>query len=68
LQWGGGLGSDSEESDEGSNNSSDNDSSQITEDIEETLKHEAKSFFDKMIKSEEGREKFIQWLWRLVCY
>jgi Ca2+-binding EF-hand superfamily protein len=57
--------SDSEESDEGSNNSAENDDT-LTEDIEETLKVEAKAFFDKMIKSDEGREKFIQWLWRLA--
>ena len=59
------VGSDSEESDEGSDKSTENDET-LTEDIEETLKVEAKAFFDKMIKSEEGREKFIQWLWRLV--
>jgi hypothetical protein len=42
------------------------DDDDLTEDIVEQLRLEAKAFFDQMIKDEQGRKKFANWLFKLV--
>jgi serine/threonine protein kinase/Ca2+-binding EF-hand superfamily protein len=42
------------------------DEEDLTEDIVEQLQLEAKVFFDQMIKTEQGRKKFANWLFKLA--